>query len=88
MSGWFLDFHSGHVSSLDGDDNSPYCTGFTSKAVVTVQIKHGALSYFKNGRHLGIAKSGLPNIPLYPAMVSYNRGVRVEFVDAWYEVAL
>ncbi|RHY36566.1 hypothetical protein DYB34_000638 [Aphanomyces astaci] len=88
MSGWFLDFHSGRVSSLDGDDNSPYCTGFTSKAVVTVQIKHGALSYFKNGRHLGIAKSGLPNIPLYPVMVSYNRGVRVEFVDAWYEVAL
>ncbi|KAF0690060.1 Aste57867_18533 [Aphanomyces stellatus] len=85
--GWFLDLARGTLSTLDGDDHVPYVPGFRSKDVVTVElvdgVDGGALTFYKNGASLGVAKTGVlvsPDTPLYPVVVSHDRGVHLDFV--------
>ncbi|RHY32026.1 hypothetical protein DYB32_002953 [Aphanomyces invadans] len=81
--GWFLNVQRGALCSKDGHDNTPYCTRFKTGDVlgVVLDAANSEMRFFKNGRDLGVAfhvaKRGM-----YPAVVTYDRGIKVEIVES------
>ncbi|EQC40793.1 hypothetical protein SDRG_01863 [Saprolegnia diclina VS20] len=85
-AGWFLNVRKGTRCSRDGHDDSPYATGLKSGDVLTVVLDRPlrTIRFLRNGnalgKSLGVAYADIAETDLYPALVSYDRGVGVQLV--------
>ncbi|CAK4638922.1 hypothetical protein LEN26_005696 [Aphanomyces euteiches] len=77
--GWFLNVRRGALCSKLGHDNDPYCAPFKTGDVLTVVLDRAAnsISFYKNRKHMGIAYTNVLETDLFPAMATYDRGLKI-----------
>ncbi|KDO28199.1 hypothetical protein SPRG_06248 [Saprolegnia parasitica CBS 223.65] len=85
-AGWFLNVRKGTRCSRDGHDDSAFATSLKSGDVLTVVFDRPlrTIRFLRNGNalgsSLGVAYADIAETELYPALVSYDRGVGVQLV--------
>ncbi|OQR93712.1 hypothetical protein ACHHYP_02334 [Achlya hypogyna] len=81
-SGWYINVRRGTLCSRYGHDDASFASSFKSGDTLTVVFDRTlkTIRFLRNGSPLGIAYSDIEVSELYPALVSYDRGVGVNFV--------
>ncbi|RHY09466.1 hypothetical protein DYB28_015111, partial [Aphanomyces astaci] len=80
--GWFLNVQRGALCSKAGHDNAPYCTRFKTGDVLAVVLDTdtSTMRFFKNGKDLGVAFTDVTERDMYPAVITYDRGIKLELL--------
>ncbi|OQR94919.1 hypothetical protein THRCLA_22201 [Thraustotheca clavata] len=81
-SGYYINVRRGTLCSRDGHDNASFGPAFKSGDILTVVFDRTmkTIRFLRNGNHLGIAYSDIHESQLYPALVSYDRGVKIKLM--------
>ncbi|CAK4076579.1 unnamed protein product [Aphanomyces euteiches] len=83
-TGWFLNAQKGSLCSRDGHEDEPFVDPLQSDDVLTVAYDYDlqTIGFKLNGKPLGDGPSfqQVKDLQLYPAIVSYDEDVEVEFV--------
>ncbi|KAF0698005.1 Aste57867_11336 [Aphanomyces stellatus] len=79
--GWFLNVQLGKLCSKAGHDNARYTQRFHTGDRLTVELDPATrrMSFYKNGKHLGVAYTDVHETKMYPVVISYDKGVKVSF---------